>query len=152
MEPNTALHGSGPRQRSKCDAIDEFFRANHATGKVHEAKSLHSSPTFCINRANGKWRLIIISIQPLSLHRLRFLKRILQNNMIGCTMYTALDLVDNYYQLLMRTRNVLLKSAITPIAMPWEWLVIPQGLLNSPATFNRVVTQLLRPHRAYAHT
>ena len=30
--------------------------------------------------------------------------------------------------------------------------MIPQGLSNAPATFNRLVTQLFRPHRAYAQT
>ena len=29
---------------------------------------------------------------------------------------------------------------------------MPQGLSNALATFNRLVTQLLRPHRAYAQT
>ncbi|OWY99333.1 hypothetical protein PHMEG_00029674 [Phytophthora megakarya] len=28
--------------------------------------------------------------------------------------------------------------------MLWEWLVMPQGLKNAPATFNRCVTHLLR--------
>jgi hypothetical protein len=29
---------------------------------------------------------------------------------------------------------------------------MPQGLSNAPVTFNRLVTQLFRPHRAYAQT
>ena len=29
---------------------------------------------------------------------------------------------------------------------------MPQGLSNAPATFNRLVTQLFRPHRGYAQT
>ena len=29
---------------------------------------------------------------------------------------------------------------------------MPQGLCNAPATFNRLVKQLFRPHRAYVQT
>ena len=67
-------------------------------------------------------------------------------------MYSALDLVDGYYQLLMRESDVPLTAVSTPSGMPWEWLVMPQGLSNAPATFNRLVTQLFRPHRGYAQT
>ena len=72
--------------------------------------------------------------------------------MVGCTQYSALDLVDGYYQLLMRESDVPLTAVSTPSGMLWEWLVMPQGLSNAPATFNRLVTQLFRAHRAYAQT
>ena len=79
-------------------------------------------------------------------------KDVLQNNMSGCTMYSALDLVDGYNQLLMRASGISLTAVRTPSCMPWEWLVMPQGLSNAPATYNRLVTQLFRPHRDYAQT
>ncbi|KAG3056251.1 hypothetical protein PI125_g25593 [Phytophthora idaei] len=34
--------------------------------------------------------------------------------------------------------------------MLWEWLVMPQGLRNTPAIFNRCVTHLLRSVRGFA--
>ncbi|KAE9003120.1 hypothetical protein PR002_g17429 [Phytophthora rubi] len=52
----------------------------------------------------------------------------------------------------MRASDVPLTAVSTPSGMLWEWLVMPQGLSNAPATFNRLVTQLFRPHRAYAQT
>ncbi|KAG2894798.1 hypothetical protein PC129_g15608 [Phytophthora cactorum] len=76
----------------------------------------------------------------------------LQNNMIGSTLYSALDFVDGYCQLLMIYSDVLLTAMNTPSGMLWEWLVMSRGLSNAPATFNRLVIQLLRPHRAYAQT
>ena len=64
-------------------------------------------------------------------------------------LYSALDLVDGYYQMLMRASDIVLTAGSTPSGMLWEWLVMPQGLSNAPATFNRLVMQLFWPHRAY---
>ena len=74
-------------------------------------------------------------------------KDVLKTNMVGCTMYRALDLVDGYYRLLMRASDIPLTTVSTLSGMLWEWLVMPQGLSNAPATFIRLVTQLFRPHR-----
>ncbi|POM57520.1 Reverse transcriptase, partial [Phytophthora palmivora] len=76
----------------------------------------------------------------------------LLNNMSGCTLYSSLDMVDGYYQILMRESGIPLTAVATPCGMLWEWLVMPQGLSNTPATFNRLVTQLFRPLRTFAQT
>uniref|UniRef100_H3H3W5 Integrase catalytic domain-containing protein n=2 Tax=Phytophthora ramorum TaxID=164328 RepID=H3H3W5_PHYRM len=79
-------------------------------------------------------------------------KDVLQNNMAGCTIFSALDMGDGYYQLLMRESDVPLTAVSTPSGMLWEWLVMPQGLSNAPVTFNRLVTQLFRPMRQFVQT
>ncbi|GMF50579.1 unnamed protein product [Phytophthora fragariaefolia] len=77
---------------------------------------------------------------------------VLQNNAAGCTVFSALDMVDGYYQLLMCESDIPLTAVSTPSGMLWEWLVMPQGLSNAPATFNRLVTQLFRPMRPFVQT
>ena len=69
--------------------------------------------------------------------------------MAGCTMYSVLELVDGYYPLLMRARDIPLTAVFTTSGMLWGWLVMPQGLYNAPATFHRLVMQLIRPHHSY---
>ena len=64
--------------------------------------------------------------------------------MVVCTIYSALDLVDVYYQLLMRASDIPLTAMSVPSGMLWEWLVMPQGLSNAPDRINRLVTQLFR--------
>ncbi|KAG2799824.1 hypothetical protein PC112_g20737 [Phytophthora cactorum] len=98
-----------PLPKEQCDVIDAFFRAKHEAGLVRESKSPHSTPTFCT---------------PIPR------KDVLQNNMVGCTLYSALDLVDGYYQLLMRACDVPLTAVSTPSGMLWEWLVMPQGAVE----------------------
>ena len=111
---------------------------------VRESKSPHSTPTICVKKPNGKWCIVHAynKLNAATIPR----KDVLQNNMVGCTLYSALDLVDGYYQLLMRASDIPLTAVSTPSGMLWEWLVMPQGLSNAPATFNRLVTQLFRPH------
>ena len=47
-----------PFPKEQCDVIDGFFRANHAAGMVREIKSPHSTPTVCVKKPNGKWRIV----------------------------------------------------------------------------------------------
>ncbi|KAG3255386.1 hypothetical protein PI124_g81 [Phytophthora idaei] len=70
--------------------------------------------------------------------------------MAKSTIYSALDLRDGFYQILMRESDVTLTPVSTPSGMRWEWFVMPQGLKNAPATFNRCVTHLLRSVRDFA--
>ncbi|POM72420.1 Reverse transcriptase, partial [Phytophthora palmivora] len=68
-----------PLPREQCEVIDAFFAEKAKSGMVRESKSPHSTPTFCT---------------PIPR------KDVLLNKMSGCTLYSALDLVDGYYQIL----------------------------------------------------
>ncbi|GMF09974.1 unnamed protein product [Phytophthora lilii] len=138
------------------EVIDAFFAAKAKAGMVRESKSLHSTPTFCVRKPNGKWRLVYAynklnsATVPAQTPIPR--KSVLLSNLAGCTLFSALGLVDGHYQILMRESDIPLTAVSTPSGMLWEWLVIPQGLSNAPATFNRLVTQLFRPLRAFVQT
>ncbi|GMG16297.1 unnamed protein product [Phytophthora fragariaefolia] len=68
------------------------------------------------------------------------------------TVFSALAMVDGYYQLLMSESDMPLTAVSTPSGRLWKWLVMPQGLSNAPAMFNRLVTQLFWPMRHFVHT
>ncbi|KAE8956846.1 hypothetical protein PF011_g31343 [Phytophthora fragariae] len=83
-----------PLPKEQVDVIDAFFAAKHAAGMVRESKSPHSSPTFCVRKPNGKWRMVHAfnklnaATIPASTPIPR--KDVLQNNMAGCTVFSAL--------------------------------------------------------------
>ena len=143
-----------PLPREQVAAIDDFFAKRHAAGHVRESKSPHSSPTFCVRKATGGWRIVHaynkLNAATIPAQTPIPRKDVMLDSMGGSTVFSALDLTDGFYQILMRESDAPLTAVSTPSGMLWEWLVMPQGLRNAPATFNRLVTHLLRPHRAYA--
>ncbi|KAG3196275.1 hypothetical protein PC128_g7805 [Phytophthora cactorum] len=107
-----------PLQKEQCDVIDAFFRAKHEEGLVRESNSPHSTPTFCVRKPNGKPRIVHafnkLNAATIPAQTPIPRKDVLQNNMVGCTLYSALDLVDGYHQLLMRACDVPLTAVSTP--------------------------------------
>ena len=156
LEPGTkyCVTRQWPLPREQVDTIDEFFAKRALAGHVRESKSPHSSPTFCVRKATGGWRIVHafnkLNAATIPAQTPIPRKDVLLDSMGGSTVFSALDLMDGFYQILMRQEDIPLTAVSTPSGMLWEWLVMPQGLRNAPATFNRLVTHLLRPHRAYA--
>jgi len=143
-----------PLPREQVEAIDAFFAARHKAGHVRESTSPHSSPTFCVKKATGGWRIVhafnklndatIPAQTPIPR------KDDIIRGMAGSSIFSTLDLRDGFYQILMRLSDIPLTAVSTPSGMLWEWLVMPQGLSNAPATFNRVVQAKLRSCRTFA--
>jgi hypothetical protein len=129
-----------PLPKEQVDVIDEFFAKRLASGQVRESKSPHCSPTFCVKKATGGWR-IVHAYNKLNSATVPAQTPIPRKDMIidrmqGSTIFSTIDLRDGYYQILMRESDIPLTAVSTPSGMLWEWLVMPQGLSNAPATFN----------------
>ncbi|KAE8996958.1 hypothetical protein PR001_g19712, partial [Phytophthora rubi] len=142
-----------PLPREQVKPIDDFFESRRKAGQVRESKSPHSAPTFCVKKAQGGWGIdhaynkmndATVSAQtPIPR------KDVIIDSMALSTIISALDLRDGFYQILIRESDIPLMAVSTPGGMLWEWLGMPQGLKNCPATFNRYVTHLLRSVRDF---
>ncbi|GMF29286.1 unnamed protein product [Phytophthora fragariaefolia] len=123
-------------------------------GQVRESKSPHSTPTFSVKEAQGGWRIVHAynklndATVPAQTPIPR--KEVNIDSMALSTIFSDLDMRAGFYQILMRESNIPLTAVSTPSGMLWEWLVMPQGLKNAPATFNRCVTHLLHSVRDFA--
>ncbi|KAG3051242.1 hypothetical protein PI125_g26316 [Phytophthora idaei] len=88
---------------------------------VRASKSPHSTPTFCVRKPNGKWRLIHAynKLNNATVPAQAPIPRndVLLNNMADCELYSALDLADGYYQILMCERDIPLTAVSTPSGM-----------------------------------
>ncbi|KAF1321781.1 reverse transcriptase, partial [Globisporangium splendens] len=127
-----------PLPKEQVEVIDEFFAQRAKAGHVRESKSPHCSPAFCVKKATGGWRIVhafnklddatIPAQTPVPR------KDTILDGMVGSTVFSAIDLKDGFYQIRMREDDVPLTA----------------GLKNAPATFNRMVTNVLRPLRTFA--
>ncbi|KAG3143213.1 hypothetical protein PI124_g24050 [Phytophthora idaei] len=143
-----------PLPRDQVKAIDDFFESRRQAGQVRESKFSHSAPTFCVKKPQGGWRIVhaynelndatIPAQTPIPR------KDVIIDSMAKSTIYSALDLRDGFYQILMRKSDIPLTAVSTPSGILWEWIVMLQGLKNVPATFNRCVAHLLRSVRDFA--
>ncbi|KAE8875352.1 hypothetical protein PF005_g17084 [Phytophthora fragariae] len=59
--------------------------------------------------------------------------------MSGSTNFSAIDLMDGFYQILMCETDMPLTAVSTPSGMLWGWLVMPQGLKGASITSNCMV-------------
>ncbi|GMF61131.1 unnamed protein product [Phytophthora fragariaefolia] len=156
LVPGTKYCGTRqwPLPREQVKAIDDFFESRRKAGQVRESKSPHSAPTFCVKKAQGGWRIVHAynklndATVPVQTPIPR--KDVIIDSMALSTIFSALDLRDGCYQILMRESDIPLTAVSTPSGILWEWLVMSQGLKNAPATFNRCVTHLLRSVRDFA--
>ncbi|KAE9007153.1 hypothetical protein PR001_g17034 [Phytophthora rubi] len=114
--PSTRLHASSktssPRRfrrkflLSEVQTIDDFFEGRRKADHVRESISPHSSPTFCVKKATGGWRIVhtfnnlddatIPAQTPIPRKDMDL------DAMSGSVIYSAIDLTNGFYQILMR--------------------------------------------------
>ncbi|KAG2964339.1 hypothetical protein PC120_g27398 [Phytophthora cactorum] len=107
-----------PLSRDQVKAIDDFFESRRQAGQVRESKSPHSAPTFCVKKPQGGWRIVHAynklndATTPAQTPIPR--KDVIIDSMTKSTIYSALDLRDGYYQILMRESDIPLTAMSTP--------------------------------------
>ncbi|KAE9348690.1 hypothetical protein PR003_g6272 [Phytophthora rubi] len=99
-----------PLPHDQVKAIDDFFEGRRQAGHVRESISPHSSPNFCVKKATGGWR-IVHAFNKLNDATIPAQTPIARKNMVldsmsGSVIYSAIDLTDVFYQILMRESDI----------------------------------------------
>ena len=124
-----------------------LFAYRFAEGHVRESTSPHSSPTFCVRKAIRGWRIVHafnkLNAATVPAQTLTSAKVVILYGMSNRIIYPSTDLIYDFYQIIIRERDIPYKAVSIPSGMLWEWLVMPQALSNTPAIFNRCVKDLI---------
>ena len=117
-----------PQPREQVLAIDKSFADRLAASHVRESTSTHSSPTFCARKATDGWRIVnsfnklnsAIVVAQASTPR----KDVIIDAMAKSTIFSSMNVMDGFYQILIYERYILYTEVVNPSGMLWEWLVM----------------------------
>jgi hypothetical protein len=124
--------------------IQELLQKGH----IRPNSSPCGNPIVLVQKKDGTWRLCIdyISLNKITVRNCYPIPSIddLLDQLKGGNFFNKIDPKSGYHQVPIETTDVW-KIAFKSKEGLYEWLVMPFGLTNAPATFMRLMDDVLRP-------
>lgn len=156
IKPGTgAMHRPQWRQSPEQEeTIREWVTTMLKAGLIRPSTSPHGAPTFCVKKPIG-WRIVhdfrVVNEATIRQTCPMPRKDDIMDSMHGCSWFSCFDLTSGYYQIRMREKDIPYTAFQTPDGL-FEYLVVPMGLSNAPATFNRIIRQYFNDYREFCRT
>ena len=122
----------------------------HSVGIVEPSRSEWASNVRMVRKKDGSWRMCVDYRDLNEKTKIRDpypLPRIdaMLDNLSGAKMFSSLDLIWGYHQVPLTEDAKLRTAFITPHMSPshWQYIYMPFGLRDAPATFQRLVDKML---------
>ena len=110
-----------PLPREQGLAIDKFFADRLAADHVMESTYPHIFPTFCVRKATGEWRIVHafnkLNAATVPAQTPIPRKDVIIDGMAKSTIFSSMDLMGRFYQILMPERDIPCTAVSTPSGM-----------------------------------
>jgi hypothetical protein len=135
---------SDEKMREQMDQVDLLLKK----GLIRPSASPWGFPVLFVKKSNGKWRMCIDyrALNQVTAKNGYPLPRIqeLLDQVGDARVLSKIDLASGFWQVRLTDRAVP-KTAFNTIWGKYEWLAMPFGLCNAPATFQTLMNDALRP-------